>query len=197
MSSCFLNTETNFIWAFIAPVIVIILINVGFFIMAAIAMWRHNKRQSRSEMSKERFRSWLKTLSSLVVVMGLTWIFGVLIVEVEELVPLAFIFTSMVAFQGVWIFFIFVVFPQKVRDAYVKLWRTMTKTSGKQSNEFSEKNTSSKEMVSLIKNALIIHSLIQSAVIHYWNIPVCIHYGKVITNTIHIVFVPLENSFQK
>ena len=103
--------------------------------MAAIAMWIHNKRQTGGEMTKERFRSWLKTLASLVVVMGLTWIIGVLIVEVEELVPLVYIYTIMVAFQGVWIFLIFVVYPKEVRDAYVKLWRKNLKTI------FSEKDT--------------------------------------------------------
>ena len=127
-SSCFLNTETNFIWAFIAPVIVIILINVGFFIMAAIALWRHNKRQTGGEISKERFRSWLKTLASLVVVMGLTWIIGVLIVEVEELVPLAYIYTIMVAFQGLFIFLLFVAYPKEVRVVYAKLWKKKLNT---------------------------------------------------------------------
>ena len=65
--------------------------------MTAIALWRHNQRQTSGEISKvkERLRSWLKTLASLVVVMGLTWIFGVLIVEVEELVSLAYIYTIM------------------------------------------------------------------------------------------------------
>ena len=129
-SSCFLNPDSYFIWAFIAPVIVIILINVGFFIMAAIALWRHNKRQTGGEMSKERLRSWLKTLASLVVVMGLTWIVGVLIVEVEKLVPLAYIYTIMVAFQGLFIFLIFVAYPKEVRDAYGKLWRNNIKTLG-------------------------------------------------------------------
>ena len=123
LSSCFLNPKTHFIWTFIAPVIVIIFINAGFFIMAAIAIWRHNKRQTGGDITKERLRSWLKTLASLVVVMGLTWIVGVLIVEVKELVPLAYIYTIMVAFQGLFIFLIFVVYPKEVRDAYVKLWR--------------------------------------------------------------------------
>ena len=135
--SCFLNPDTYFIWAFIAPVIVIILINVGFFIMAAIALWRHNKRQASGEISKERLRSWLKTLASLVVVMGLTWIFGVLIVEVEELVPLAYIYTIMVAFQGLFIFLIFVAYPKEVRDAYAKVWRDNIKTL----DIFTEKDT--------------------------------------------------------
>ena len=96
--------------------------------MAAIAMWRHNKRQTGGEISKERLRSWLKTLASLVVVMGLTWIVGVLVVEVKELVPLAYIYTIMVAFQGLFIFLIFVAYPKEVRDAYVKLWRNDIKT---------------------------------------------------------------------
>ena len=134
---CFLNPKTHFIWAFIAPVIVIILINVGLFIMATIVLWRHNKRQTDGEMSKERLRSWLKTLASLVVVMGLTWIFGVLIVEVEELVPLAYIYTIMVAFQGLFIFLIFVAYPKEVRDAYVKVWRNNIKTV----DIFTEKDT--------------------------------------------------------
>ena len=137
MSSCFLNRDTNFIWAFIAPVIVIILINVGFFIMAAIAMWKHHKKHTHGEMSKERLRSWLRTLVFLVVVMGLTWIFGVLIVEVEELVPLAYIYTIMVAFQGLFIFLIFVVFPKEVRDAYIMLWKNNIKTF----DIFTEKDT--------------------------------------------------------
>ena len=128
MSSCFLNTETNFIWAFIAPVIVIISINVGFFIMAAIVMWKHSKKHTGGKISKDRFRSWLRTLVFLVVVMGLTWIIGVLIVEVEELVPLAYIYTIMVAFQGLFIFLIFVVYPKEVREVYAKLWKKKLNT---------------------------------------------------------------------
>ena len=127
-SSCFLNPETKFIWAFIAPVLVIMLINAGFFVMAAIVIWRHNKKKSNRN---KHVKSWLKVLASLIVVMGLTWIIGVLIVEVEELVPLAYIYTIMVAFQGVWIFFIFVVLQEQVRSNYHKLCRTLTRTTEK------------------------------------------------------------------
>ena len=68
-------------------------------------------------------RKWLRSAVFLVIIMGLTWIFGVLIVEVEELVPLAYIYTIMVAFQGLFIFLIFVVFSKQVREAYAKFWR--------------------------------------------------------------------------
>ena len=147
--SCFLNPNSNFIWAFIAPVIVIILTNIGFFIMAAVTIWRHNERKGGDIKSA---RSWLKVLVSLVVVMGLTWISGVLIVVVDELLPLAYIFTIMVAFQGVWIFFFFILIQEQVRDAYLKLWRTMTKTQTDIHRE-KNKNTASTEMVSIYQGS--------------------------------------------
>ena len=47
---------------------------------------------------------------------------GVLIVEVDALLPLAYIFTIMVAFQGVIIFLSVVAFQKSVRDEYIKWW---------------------------------------------------------------------------
>jgi len=126
--SCFLNPGTKFIWSFIVPVIIILLTNIAFLIMAAILMWKHKKRQT-GKMSAKDVRSWLLALVSLVVVMGVTWIIGVLIVEVEALVPLAYIYTIMVAFQGVWIFLLFVAFPKQVREECIKLWRRNVKQS--------------------------------------------------------------------
>ena len=45
---------------------------------------------------------------------------GVLVLEVDALLPLAYIYTIMVAFQGLFIFLIFVVFSKQVKDAYMK-----------------------------------------------------------------------------
>ena len=115
--------------------------------MAAVTIWRHNERKGGDNITNAR--SWLKVLVSLVVVMGLTWISGVLIVVVDELLTLAYIFTIMVAFQGVSIFFFFVLIQKEVRDAYLKLWRTMTKTQTDIHKEKYYKNTASTEMVSI------------------------------------------------
>ena len=68
-------------------------------------------------------QSWLKGLISLVVIMGLTWIMGLVIIDVDALLPLAYIFTIFVAFQGLFIFLIFIVFSKVVREALWKLWR--------------------------------------------------------------------------
>ena len=42
---------------------------------------------------------WLKSSVPLVVVLGLTWITGVVVVEVEAL-PLSYLYTIMAVFQG-------------------------------------------------------------------------------------------------
>ena len=141
--SCFLNPDTGFVWSFIAPVIIILLINTVFLIMAAVKMWRHKKKQ-HGEMKAKDGKKWLKAVTSLVVVMGVTWIVGVLIVEVEKLLPLAYIYTIMVAFQGVWIFLFLVVFEENVREGYAKIWKGIkeyTFYSNKETLSTSQKNT--------------------------------------------------------
>ena len=64
------------------------------------------------------YRHWLKATISLTVVMGITWIIGVLVIEIEELFALAFVFTIFVAFQGLFIFIIFVLLSKQVREKY-------------------------------------------------------------------------------
>ena len=127
--------------------LVIILVNICFLVMAAVTLWQHKKKQVGKLSAKDK-RNWLKTLVSLVVVMGLTWIFGVLIVEVEALLPLAYIYTILVAFQGLWIFLIFVALPKQVRDEYRKLFKAKVKESDRLSKFFGQSNTLFTEVVS-------------------------------------------------
>ena len=58
----------------------------------------------------------MKVSISLTVVMGITWIIGVLVIEVDELFALAYIFTIFVAFQGLFIFVIFVLLSKQVKE---------------------------------------------------------------------------------
>ena len=135
--SCFLRPDSYFVWAFIAPVILIFLVNIGFFIMAGVIMWRHQKKQR----DKNRFQhvcNWLRSALSLVVIMGLTWILGLLVVEVDELAPLAYVYTILVAFQGFFIFLMYVVFSKVVHQAYGKWWKSKVNSSATLSKYFGE-----------------------------------------------------------
>ena len=72
--------------------------------------------------------------------MGITWIIGVLVIEVEALFPLAYIFTICVAFQGLFIFVIFVLLSKQVRENYTKWWKAKVAGSDFLSRHFGEKS---------------------------------------------------------
>ena len=92
-------------------------------------------------------RHWLKAVVSLTVVMGITWIIGVLVIKVEELCPLAYIFTIFVAFQGLFIFVIFVLLSKQVKENYAKWWKAKVAESDFLSKHFGEKSLSSSAVV--------------------------------------------------
>ncbi len=120
--SCFLNSKSHFVWTIITPVLLIILINIGFFIMASRISWQ----QYMKKVERKRpihFLNWIKSSISLVVILGLTQLMGLLVIEVKELLPLAYIYTILMSFQGLFIFLVLVVFSRPVQDQGKKWWQ--------------------------------------------------------------------------
>ena len=72
--------------------------------------------------------------------MGITWIIGVLALEVDALFPLAYIFTIFVAFQGLFIFVVFVLLSKQVRENYGKWWKAKVAESDFLSKHFGDKS---------------------------------------------------------
>ena len=72
--------------------------------------------------------------------MGITWIIGVLVLEVDALFPLAYIFTIFVAFQGLFIFVVFVLLSKQVRENYGKWWKAKVAESDFLSKHFGDKS---------------------------------------------------------
>ena len=87
--------------------------------MAAVIMWRQQKKRNIKQKSSD-VGGWLKAVITLMVVMGITWIIGLAVVEREELLPLAYIFTIVAAFQGVSIYVVLVLLTKSVRDELIK-----------------------------------------------------------------------------
>ena len=81
--SCFLNPVTAFVWSLIAPFILIFIANVGFFAVAARIMWRHQMKNT-DKTKFGQLKNWFRSAVSVMMVMSLTWIVGILIVEVDE-----------------------------------------------------------------------------------------------------------------
>ena len=100
--------------------ILIFLTNIGFLVMATVTtICRQQKKRNISQQKSGYFGGWSKAVITLMVVMGITWIIGLAVVEIEELLPLTYIVTIVAVFQGVFIFFVLVMFKNDVSDEVV------------------------------------------------------------------------------
>ncbi|XP_071799569.1 adhesion G protein-coupled receptor L2-like isoform X2 [Asterias amurensis] len=145
---CWLAVENNFIWAFVAPVVVIIIVNTMFLSMAILIMCRHSTMQTnqKEKTNKEKITepnygssqqivlgesnlevaaSWVRGALVLLCLLGITWAFGLLYVT-ESLLAFAYIFTIANAFQGVFIFVFHCFMNEKVIKEYRRYIRNST-----------------------------------------------------------------------
>ncbi|XP_064215508.1 latrophilin Cirl isoform X7 [Tribolium castaneum] len=138
---CWLKTNNYFIYSFVGPVTLVLLLNLIFLAMAVVMMCRHasasvsikNKEHSRlaSTSGKEenalqtKFQAhlaWLKGAIVLVFLLGLTWTFGFLFIN-QESVVMAYLFALLNSLQGFFIFSFHCVQNEKVRKEYRKFIR--------------------------------------------------------------------------
>ena len=82
-------------------------------------MWRQQKKRNVKQKSRN-VGGWLKALIIPMVVMGIPWIIGLAVVEID-LVPLAYIFTIVAAFQGVSIYVVLVLLTKSVTDDIINV----------------------------------------------------------------------------
>ena len=94
----------------------------------------------------------MKVSISLTVVMGITWIIGILVIEVEGLFAVAFIFTIFVAFQGVFIFVVLVLFSKQVRESYTEWWKAKVAKSKFLNKHFGEKRIPNSTTCTIMTN---------------------------------------------
>ncbi|XP_022097103.1 adhesion G protein-coupled receptor L2-like isoform X3 [Acanthaster planci] len=146
---CWLAVDNNFIWAFVAPVIVIIVVNTMFLSMAIFIMCRHSTMQTsqKEKTKKEKITpvineqnfgssqqivagdnnmdvavSWVRGALVLLCLLGITWAFGLLYVT-ESLLVFAYIFTIANVFQGMFIFIFHCFMNEKVIKEYRRFIR--------------------------------------------------------------------------
>lgn len=121
---CWLRTDNYFILSFIGPVVAILLANVVFLSIAVYMMCHHSslassvKNKEHSKMAN--FRIWIRSAAVLVVLLGLTWGFGLLYLSAES-VAMAYLFTFLNSLQGLFIFVFHCLRNDKVRKEYKQL----------------------------------------------------------------------------
>ncbi|XP_036191065.1 adhesion G protein-coupled receptor L3 isoform X4 [Myotis myotis] len=129
---CWLRLDTYFIWSFIGPATLIIMLNVIFLGIALYKMFHHTailKPESgcldniNYEDNRPFIKSWVIGAIALLCLLGLTWAFGLMYIN-ESTVIMAYLFTIFNSLQGMFIFIFHCVLQKKVRKEYGKCLRT-------------------------------------------------------------------------
>uniref|UniRef100_A0A8C8FE74 Latrophilin 3 n=1 Tax=Oncorhynchus tshawytscha TaxID=74940 RepID=A0A8C8FE74_ONCTS len=129
---CWLRLDTYFIWSFIGPATLIIMLNVIFLGIALYKMFHHTailKPDSgcldniNYNSAHKMVVSWVIGAIALLCLLGLTWAFGLMYIN-ESTVIMAYLFTIFNSLQGMFIFIFHCILQKKVRKEYGKCLRS-------------------------------------------------------------------------
>ncbi|XP_047294689.1 adhesion G protein-coupled receptor E2 isoform X19 [Homo sapiens] len=118
-SRCWLQPEKGFIWGFLGPVCAIFSVNLVLFL---VTLWILKNRLSslNSEVSTLRNTRMLAfKATAQLFILGCTWCLGILQVGPAARV-MAYLFTIINSLQGVFIFLVYCLLSQQVREQYGK-----------------------------------------------------------------------------
>ncbi|XP_063288379.1 adhesion G-protein coupled receptor D2 [Pelobates fuscus] len=123
---CWLNVQTDIIWAFVGPVLFILTVNtIVLFrvVMVTISSARRRSKMLTPNCSLEKqigIQVWAtaKPILVLLPVLGLTWLCGVL---VHLSIVWAYVFILLNAFQGLYIFLVYAIYNSEVRNAIQRM----------------------------------------------------------------------------
>ncbi|XP_043554594.1 adhesion G protein-coupled receptor L2 isoform X19 [Chiloscyllium plagiosum] len=127
--ACWLRIDNHFIWSFLGPVCLIILVNLVFLCITVYKMVKHTPTLKPDSSRLENIKSWVLGAFALLCLLGLTWGFGLLFIN-EESIVMAYLFTIFNAFQGMFIFLFHCALQKKVRKEYSKCFRHSQCCSG-------------------------------------------------------------------
>ncbi|XP_045211817.2 uncharacterized protein LOC123563207 [Mercenaria mercenaria] len=115
--SCWLSTKTGLIWAFLVPVLIIIVINLTIITLVIRAMFSTAALSRKSD--KEKAMAGVRSIVILMPIMGLTWVLGIFSVN-EDTVVFQYLFALFNSIQGVLIFVFHCVMNKKIQVAFRK-----------------------------------------------------------------------------
>ncbi|XP_030639974.1 adhesion G protein-coupled receptor L4 [Chanos chanos] len=123
-NACWLSTENNFIWSFIGPACLIILVNLLSFVVIIYKVYRHTAVKKPEISHYENIRSCARGALALLFLLGATWTFGMGHI-LNETTLSAYLFTFANAFQGMFIFIFLCVLSRKVQEEYYRLFKNI------------------------------------------------------------------------
>ena len=146
--SCFLSHIGVFWGAFLAPIFAVMLFNLVIFVCVIVVLIRYKARRSvqkQEEVSGKAILRMLFSISGVMFLFGLTWLFAILTVSVTGLrETFQLLFTIFNSLQGLFIFVFLLnaeaaAFWKKVCSCGTKPPQTSSRSRGKQSSSGTAK----------------------------------------------------------
>ncbi|KAK0069952.1 adhesion G protein-coupled receptor E2, partial [Biomphalaria pfeifferi] len=117
---CWLSVNKGFIWAFIGPVICVLLVNSG--VLIAVIKTIQSTHSMIDKSNAERTMSAARTIVVLTPLFGLTWTFGIVSL-LTNVVVLQYLFVIFNTFQGLFIFVFYCLRQRQIIEAVLRTKR--------------------------------------------------------------------------
>ncbi|XP_077861447.1 uncharacterized protein LOC100373893 [Saccoglossus kowalevskii] len=123
---CWLATEAGLSWAFIGPVLAIILINTVLLILVIRVFMTLKANADKSEV--QRIRTGIRAILMLQPLLGISWLFGIFSVN-EHTIMFQYLFVICNSLQGVFIFICHCLTNEEVKSIFLKKYKKMASSS--------------------------------------------------------------------
>uniref|UniRef100_A0A8C8VLJ3 Adhesion G-protein coupled receptor D1 n=1 Tax=Pelusios castaneus TaxID=367368 RepID=A0A8C8VLJ3_9SAUR len=122
--NCWLSLENGAIWAFVAPALCVIVVNIGILIAVTRVISRISAENYKVHGDANALKLTAKAVAVLLPILGSSWIFGVLAVNGHAIV-FQYMFAIFNSLQGFFIFLFHCLLNSEVRAAFkhkTKVW---------------------------------------------------------------------------
>ncbi|XP_068594734.1 adhesion G-protein coupled receptor D1 [Brachionichthys hirsutus] len=124
VDNCWLSLKNGAIWAFVAPALFVILVNIGILISVTRIISRISGESYKVHGDANAVKLTAKAVAVLLPILGISWIFGVLAVNTHSL-PFLYVFAIFNSLQGFFVFLFHCLLNSEVRAAFkhkTKVW---------------------------------------------------------------------------
>ncbi|XP_071831345.1 uncharacterized protein [Apostichopus japonicus] len=126
---CWLSIDDGLIWAFLGPVVVVILVNFLILLMVVRVVYRASSARGKEDAEYKHLTAALKGALFLLPLLGLSWVIGFMSVNEGTLV-FQYLFVIFNSLQGFFIFLFYCAINKEVRGALSRRFSQVALESG-------------------------------------------------------------------